>query len=218
MKRHTLLEYIAGRIAKIARPHPVRVGIDGVDGVGKTTFADELIAPLKSLGHAVIRASIDGFHNPRSVRYAQGRESPEGFFRDSFNLEAFVECVLAPLGPHGSRRYRRALFDYRSDREISVDEEMAEPSAIILVDAIFLHQPRLRPYWDFSVFLDAPFEITVARTAARGGGSADPKALSNRRYVEGQRIYLRECTPQKWADVVIDNSALDDPRIVKGDT
>jgi hypothetical protein len=40
----------------------VRVAIDGVDGVGKTTLADELVAPLQLLGRDVIRASIDGFH------------------------------------------------------------------------------------------------------------------------------------------------------------
>ena len=33
MKRETLLEYIAGRLEKVARPHPIRMAIDGVDGV-----------------------------------------------------------------------------------------------------------------------------------------------------------------------------------------
>jgi hypothetical protein len=29
--------------------------------VGKTTLADELVAPLQALGRTVIRASVDGF-------------------------------------------------------------------------------------------------------------------------------------------------------------
>ena len=57
----------------------LRVGIDGVDGAGKTTLADTLADALEAAGIAVIRASVDGFHHPRAVRYRLGRESPEGF-------------------------------------------------------------------------------------------------------------------------------------------
>jgi uridine kinase len=46
----------------------VRVAIDGVDGAGKTTFANELAEVVGGLGRPVIRASVDGFHNPRVVR------------------------------------------------------------------------------------------------------------------------------------------------------
>jgi uridine kinase len=85
MERIALLEELSGRIAAMERPHPVRVGIDGVDGVGKTTLANELVDPLRQRGLPVIRASIDGFHHPRTVRYRRGRSSPEGYYRDSFN-------------------------------------------------------------------------------------------------------------------------------------
>ena len=73
MKRSFVIEKLAERISRVIRTHPVRVGIDGVDGVGKTTLADELLEPLRRGGRSVIRASIDGFHNPRSVRYRLGR-------------------------------------------------------------------------------------------------------------------------------------------------
>jgi len=36
----------------------------GVDGVGKTTFADKIAVVLASHGRHVIRSSVDGFHNP----------------------------------------------------------------------------------------------------------------------------------------------------------
>src|SRR5687768_8892138 len=84
MNRPALLEALADRIAAVVRPHPLRVAIDGVDGVGKTTLANELVDPLRRRGRPVIRASIDGFHNPRSVRYRLGRSSPEGYYKDSF--------------------------------------------------------------------------------------------------------------------------------------
>jgi hypothetical protein len=37
MKPSMLIDWLAGRILGVIRPHPVRVAIDGVDGVGKTT-------------------------------------------------------------------------------------------------------------------------------------------------------------------------------------
>lgn len=80
MERSALLETLAEYIAGVRRPHPVRVAIDGVDGVGKTRLANELIAPLGRHGLSVIRASVDGFHNPCAVRYGLGRSSPEGYF------------------------------------------------------------------------------------------------------------------------------------------
>ena len=114
MTRAELIELLADRIQSIVLPHPVRVAIDGVDGVGKTTLANELIEPLQRRGLPVIRGSIDGFHNPRQVRYRRGRESPEGFFRDSFDHDAVVVNLLIPLGPDGSRRHRTAVFNYRT--------------------------------------------------------------------------------------------------------
>ena len=66
MKRSTLIEMLAEKIAGVRCPHPVRIAIDGVDGVGKTTLADELAGVLSSGERPVIRASVDGFHNPRS--------------------------------------------------------------------------------------------------------------------------------------------------------
>ena len=103
---------LAERIVAVKQSHPVRVAIDGVDGVGKTTLANELVQPIFKRGRAVIRASVDGFHNPRAVRYKLGRSSPEGYFRDSFNYTTLTTKLLGPLGPDGSQLYCPALFDY----------------------------------------------------------------------------------------------------------
>ena len=87
---------LAERIVGINCPHPVRVAIDGVDGVGKTVLADELAETLSCCGRQVIRASVDGFHNPRSIRHRLGQNSPEGYFRDSFNYSALTTLLLTP--------------------------------------------------------------------------------------------------------------------------
>jgi len=186
----------------------LRVGIDGVDGAGKTTLADALADGLRTARIPVIRASVDAFHHPRVVRYRLGRDSPEGFFRDSYDYHALRRCLLEPLSPGGSLRYRTAVFDHRSDRHVDAPETRAQAGSVLIVDGIFLHRPELRAYWDFSVFLDVRFEVSIPRGAQRGEGSPDPLAPENRRYIEGQQLYLRECDPSAHATLVI---GYDDP-------
>ena len=216
MTRTELRELLADRIQSISLPHPVRVAVDGVDGVGKTTLANELVEPLQRRGLPVIRGSIDGFHNPRSVRYRRGRGSPEGYFRDSFDHDAVVVNLLSPLGPDGSRQYRNAVFNYRADSIVHVPIETAPHHAVLLFDGVFLHRPELQRHWDYSILLEAPFEVTIARCAGRDGSSPDVHAPENQRYVEGQRLYFLECDPASLASMVIRNDDLLTPRVVRG--
>ena len=209
-----ILEEIATFIVCCKPEQIVRVAVDGVDGVGKTTFADKLGRVVELIGRPVIRSSVDGFHNPRELRYRRGRASPEGFYFDSYDYAALRSYLLDPLGPGGSGLYRSAVFDHVTDSPVPVQTRAAPPGAALIVDGLFLHREELRGMWDFSIFLDAPFEITIPRGAARGpgwGGSPDPTAPSNRRYIEGQQIYLRQDQPQARANVVIDYSDLTAP-------
>ena len=213
MERSQLVNTLAGRILRIEQPHPVRVAIDGPDAAGKTTLAQELAAPLQARRRPVIRASIDGFHNPALVRYGRGENSPEGYYRDSFNYRALIESLLNPLGPDGSRRYRSAVFDYRTDSEAQTAIRVAEVNAILLFDGVFLLRPELAGYWDFSIFVEAAFGVTLARAERRDaflfGGVGGVRRRYERRYMPGQKLYFDECRPKELATVVVDNN---DPR------
>ncbi len=143
MVRQILLEQIAKTISSIQCQHPLRVGIDGVDASGKTTFANELIEPLEKLGRHVIRASIDSFHNPRKTRYQRGKDSPEGYFYDSFNYVAAKTMLLKPLGPDSNRQYQTAHFDFRTDSIIHSPKYHALPNSILIFDGVFLLRTEL---------------------------------------------------------------------------
>jgi uridine kinase len=214
-RRRDLLAEIAAVILGISGCDVVCVAVDGVDGAGKTVFADELAAVLRASGRPVIRASVDSFHNPRAVRYRQGRDSPRGFFEDSYDYPTLARLLLAPLSDGGDRRFRRAAFDHRRDAPVDAPEEEAPIGAVLVFDGIFLHREELRPYWHYSVFLDVPFHVSIPRGAQRGEGSADPQAPSNHRYVEGQSIYLRTCRPWERATVMVNNEDLEAPFIVR---
>jgi uridine kinase len=119
MTRQDLLDDLAARITAVQPPHPVRVAVDGVDAAGKTTLADELAMTIERCGRPVIRASIDGFHHPAAIRRRRGSTSPEGYFHDSFDHDAILTTLLTPLGPNGSRLFRRRVFDVRTDTNVA---------------------------------------------------------------------------------------------------
>lgn len=223
MHRESLMEYLAARIADTVKSHPIRVAIDGIDGAGKTMMADQLVVPIERLGRPVIRASVDGFHNPRDIRYRRGADSAEGFYHDSYNYSRLVDYLLEPLGPDGERRYRVAAFDHRSDSWILAPLSYAPENAILLLDGIFLHRPELRTYWDFSIYLRVDFDIAWPRMLERDGPKeptpADDALREFRRrweerYMRGQKLYLCQAEPERWASIVIDNNTPEDAVIM----
>lgn len=210
-ERQGFLNQLTTHILAAQNHDILRVAINGVDGSGKTRLADELAPLLRQKGAKVIRASIDGFHHSRAVRYAKGKSSPEGFYQDSFDLELFKNILLKPLSDGGELRYKDAAFDHLTDSEIVMDYKKATPPAILLVDGIFLFKDELKKYFDLKIYLDVPFAVSYARMAVRDGSSPDPEADENRRYLEGQKLYIAECKPQQQADILVDYADLERP-------
>jgi len=213
-ERDALIRRVAGLVPVSTGDDCVRVGIDGVDGAGKTTFADELAAALQGTGRPVVRVSVDDFHHPKALRYRRGRDSAEGFWLDSFDYARLRREVLDPLGPGVSRWFRPAGHDLVTDEVIEPPARRAAAGSVLVVDGLFLHREELVEAWDLSVFLDVPFAVSVARLAARDGTSADPDHPSVQRYVRAQRIYLATCRPRERATVIVDNASLVSPRAV----
>ena len=198
--------YVGGRVI---------VAVDGIDGAGKTVFADGLAEVFAETGSAVYRASIDGFHRPRAERYARGRHSPEGFYRDSYDYATFRRVLVDPFRDGaqtaGATGFQLAAFDVARDAPVESQWVTAPRDAVLVVDGIFLHRPELRDLWDWSLWLDVPEEAACARMALRDGTDPDPAAPSQARYRQGQELYLRESEPLAAASVIVDNSDLAHP-------
>ena len=209
--RSSVLAEVAGRVPRPDRP--VLVAVDGVDGAGKTWFGDELAAACASWPGPVVRASVDGFHHAASHRHALGRTG-ETFWSRSFDYAAFLSQLVLPWRAGPGSVYRSAVRDVESDRSLDLPPSVVPERGLLIVDGIFLQRDELRDFWDVAVFLDVPFEVSVARMAVRDGSDPDPAHPSQARYVEGQRIYFDTCDPRGRADVVVDNSDLAWPSIV----
>ncbi|MDX1615511.1 MAG: hypothetical protein R3300_14455 [Candidatus Promineifilaceae bacterium] len=186
----------------------VRVAVDGPDVAGKTTFANQLAVALKRRGLDIIRASADDFQHPRCHRYQRGALSPLGYYFDAFDYQRLKQELLAPLGPRGNQRYRRAYFDWRADRLRPAPWSIAAEGAILLLDGVFLLRPSLRHFWDVAIYVHSTPWTSLSRAVLRDG-AAERQSLVHRyrkRYLPAQHGYRSACRPCQRADVIIDNN------------
>jgi uridine kinase len=215
MNNDQAVHEIAGYIHRRKTSHPLSVAVDGIDAAGKTTLADSLEKELRPLGYRVIRASIDGFHNPRAVRYARGNLSPEGYYYDSFDYGALKTYLLLPLLKNGGMEYRRRIFDFTTDAPVESESIHGPGDFILIFEGVFLFRPELLDYWDVKIFVDISFEESLRRALARDGklfgGSEEIKERYTRRYIPGQKLYLELCQPKALADIVVQNDELANP-------
>jgi uridine kinase len=206
--RDELLSYLADVVGAVIAAHPVRVAIDGVPAAGKTTLADELAAVLRARGREVIRATIEGFLTPRSVRHPWS-DSAEGWYNHSTGLGSLRRLLLDPLGPGGNRRYRQAVYDQASDSPLSLPTGTAAADAVLLFDGVFLQREELLDSWDLRVLVSATFESTVNRSRVRDQTplmSADQaEQRYRRRYMPSQQFYFETVRPAQLADIIVHN-------------
>ncbi len=222
MTRQAVLGELLDRVRSVRRGGRALIAIDGLDGAGKSVLVSELV-DLATRGDArppaednrpLASVSIDGFHLPRSVRYAHGR-GPESFYRDSYDYASFVDTVVAPLRRGGP--IVPSVWDVDADEPVTPEPLDLPDDCVLLVDGIFLHRPELRDLWDAGVWVEVPFTVSVPRGNARFPhlNDADPESESNRRYVGGQRLYFAEAAPWDHATWVLDNTDLDRPTLIR---
>lgn len=208
---------VVGRLARLIDGLPgdrVLVAFDGPDAAGKTTLAREVAG---SLARPAICASVDGWHHPREVRLRRGSESPEGYYLDSFNLEALVDDLLTPFR-RGASYVPTSRFDHRADTAVRTDQHVAERAAL-LFDGVFLLRQELVTQWDLRVYVHVAEEITLSRGLERDldlfGGEAALRHRYELRYLPGQALYRDCASPREAADVVLDNSDWRNPVILR---
>lgn len=188
------------------------IAIDGVDGSGKSTFARDLAAVIHE--RPVLLIHTDDFLNLRKIRHKRGRDSPEGFWLDTYDYESLHRFVLSPLGKDGSGVYRPAATDHRGDARLEPELRQASENLLVLVEGMFLHRDELAGIWDYSIYLDVPFSETARRMSLRDGSHANPEHPSMLRYVGGQRLYFKSAQPWQRATRVVDNTLPKAPRIL----
>ncbi|MCP3991828.1 MAG: uridine kinase [Actinomycetia bacterium] len=224
-QRTDVLEHAAGLVLNRRRDNkPFVVGIDGIDGSGKSTFAGEVALLLTGEGLNVIRATVDSFHQPQRIRWRKGKRSPAGFYFDSHDLDALRCLLLDPFQAGAGSTYRTAAFDEPTDQPVEAPVETVVGDEVLLFDGIFLGRPELADYWDLTIFLDGQARVNLGRLshiladAPETGTDLVDHVLRwverIDRYSSGMRLYLDTEDPQARADLVIDNNDLANPSVL----
>jgi uridine kinase len=222
--RTEVIRTLADLIVAVERPHPIRVAIDGRSGAGKSTLAGELAARIEDRGRCAIPASIDDFYGLWLDRHNRRYLTAETFYSDAYDYATLQRLLLEPLGPGGSRRCRTRWHDGWHEGVIEQDERTAPDDAILLLEGVFLLRPELDRFWDVRVFVDVDagqsFErgvgrdLTLEEPALRDARRPDRVRVYRERYLPADERYLRAVNPLALADIVIDNRALDAPRLI----
>jgi len=206
--REELLTRLAEAVSSVTIAHPTRVAIDGIPGAGKTTLADELAVVLRAQGREVIRATVEDFLNPRSVRHPWS-DSAEGWYNHNTDVGALNRVLLDPLGPDGDRAIQPAVYDKAADIAVSAPFTTAAIDAVLLFDGVFLLREDLSDRWDLHIFVSAAFERALDRSRIRDQTplmSADEvEQRYRRRYIPSQRFYLETIRPAERADIIVYN-------------
>ena len=87
---------------------------------------------------------MDDWHHPRAVRMRRGDESPEGYYYDSFDVEALTSELLKPFRT-GAATVRTASYDHVADHAAMRTARVPAAAAVLIVDGVFLLRPAMGP-------------------------------------------------------------------------
>ena len=215
MLRRELVSKVADHILDLQFHHPIKVAISGITASGKTTLANELAEELRRRKKEVVRTSIDNFHNPRAIRYRQGKDSAIGYYEDAHDYQALMEKLLIPLGENGDRQYQTISLNLEKDEYVNAEKQVAKDDTIFIVDGTFLLKKELIHLFDYKIFVQTDFELARKRGAKREtiafGSYESAETMFLNRYHAASGLYLKEHNPQENADIVVNNNDIGSP-------
>jgi phosphoglycolate phosphatase len=199
-------------LEKKQKAKPFIIGINGIDGAGKTTFVNGLESYLKNRNLPTQVIQLDDFHNLQSIRYA-GKDQPDNYYHRSFNIDLIIVKLLEPLRKKQGLSLKLKTLDWQTDRYDNERKYNINQNTIVIFEGVFLFRKELAPYIDLKVFLDISLKESKRRATIR-----DPKAdvkKYNTKYLPAQAKYLKEYPPSKVADIIIDNTNWENPKFKK---
>jgi uridine kinase len=153
----------------------VLVGIGGHGGAGKTTLA-------------------------RAIPGAQVVSTDEFWQGDGFDIERLRTEVVEPVLE--GRPARFASFDWVA--RAAGGERVVEPSGVIVVEGVCALHRSLREAYAVRIWVEAPYDLRVARGVARDGEGA--RSTWVERWIPSEERYVARDDPRPSAHLVVDGS------------
>ena len=175
MDSRSELDPVAAVVAALDGRHGTRwVGVDGKGATGKTTLAARIAAALPG-------SVVDDFARP-DVR---------GWERDRF-----VRQVLQPLLAGRPGRYQRWDFD----RNVGAEWHTVPVGLPVVVEGVSATDVRLGVPWDFTIWVEVPYEIRLVRAMQRDGPGRMDRWLTD--WMPSEDAYEEAQRPQDRVDLV----------------
>jgi uridine kinase len=207
-----LISAILKRRDEIPATRALLVGLSGTDASGKGFVANRVAESLgEPTGGAAAHYNVavigaDGWLNLPHIRFATSN-CGEHFYHHAFRFDEMFERLVLPL------RDRRSI-----DLEMDFTEETANVHRrhrydyrdidVILLEGIFLFQPRFRHHFDLRCWIDCSFETALARALHRCQEGLSPfetvRAFETI-YFPAQRFHLSLDNPRAMADLIVPN-------------
>jgi uridine kinase len=139
---------------------PIVIAIAGCSGSGKTTLARELATQLDATLFPLDLYYRDLTQFPLDQRDKRNFDHP-----DSLESELFIAHIHDLAQGH---TIQRPIYDFATHSRVAGAFENIVPTRYVLVEGILaLHYPELLPLYDFSIYVDAPDEVCLARRIHR---------------------------------------------------
>lgn len=113
----------------------VRVLVDGAPAAEPGRLADAVVEPLRALGRAVQRVSLDDFLRPASVRLEHGRTDSYSYRHDWFDYKGLQREVLDPAL---DGRVLPSLWNAATDRASRAEYVDLPENGVVLVDGTLM--------------------------------------------------------------------------------
>lgn len=136
------------------------LGIAGCSGSGKTTLARELANQLDATLFPLDLYYRDLSQFPLDSRHKRNFDHP-----DSLESELIVEHVRALAK---GETIQRPVYDFKTHSRVAGEFEEIEPKGVVIVEGILaLHYTELVRCYDFSIYVNAPHDVCLARRIHR---------------------------------------------------
>jgi uridine kinase len=148
-----------------AAPRPLRpltIGIAGCSGSGKTTLAAELARQLDATLFPLDLYYRDLSQFPLDSRHKRNFDHP-----DSLESELLIEHLR---GLVRGETIQRPVYDFKRHERVAGAYETVAPAKVVVVEGILaLHYAELLPLYGYSIYVNAPHEVCLARRIDRDG-------------------------------------------------
>ncbi len=213
--REQLLVELAARVLALPTGAARLVAVDGMSGVGKTTLAAEVAVVVSGAGRPVVPISYDAFHQATEVRRRQDRLSAAGYLEDSYDPAALRRLVIDPA--RAGAPVVPGSHDLAADVAVSPTAVGVPLDGVVIVEGEFLLGDDLGDAWDLGVLLVAEPTAVLARAVVRDADLGSPEQVRElylRRYLGAWSLYEERQDPWSRADVVVDLTDPDAPRLL----